>query len=133
MKTIKLSLILLIFLAIGLVQTNANVQEKDGVYEKVEVMPEYPGGEVALRNDIASNVKYPKEAKKKKIQGKVYVTFIVNEKGKVADAKIARSVDPALDKEAIRVMNELKTWTPGKEKGKAVKVRYTVPINFALK
>lgn len=95
-------------------------------------MPEYPGGEKAIRKDISETVKYPDEAKKKGISGKVYVSFVVDENGKVKDAKIARGVDPMLDKESLRVVNDLKTWVPGKEKGKAVKVVYTVPINFAL-
>jgi len=62
----------------------------------------------------------------------VYVSFVVNEQGKVTDAKIARGVEASLDKESLRVVNELKDWKPGKEKGKAVKVAYTVPINYAL-
>ena len=123
------------FLLAGIVQSNVNAQNnksKNGVYDTVEIMPEYPGGVKALRTDIASEVKYPEEAKKKGIQGKVFVSFIVNENGKVEDAKIARGVDSALDNEALRVMNSLKTWEPGNEKGKAVKVQYTVPINFVL-
>ncbi len=107
-------------------------KSKDGVYAIVEEMPVYPGGEEALRNDLAANIKYPEEAKKSGIQGKVYVTFVVDELGKITDAKIARGVDPALDKESLRVMTNLKTWKPGMEMGKAVKVAYTVPINFAL-
>jgi TonB family protein len=108
-------------------------KEKDGdVFVRVDEMPEYPGGESALRKDIAEEVSYPLIAKEQGISGKVYVTFVVNEQGKVVDSKIARGVDPSLDKEALRVMNTLKTWTPGKQKGQAVKVSYTVPINFEL-
>ncbi len=135
MKRIKLSIFLFTFLLAGIVQANVNAQNnksKDGVYSKVEIMPEYPGGVTALRTDIASEVKYPEDAKKKGIQGKVFVTFVVNENGKAEDAKIARGVDSTLDEEALRVINRLKTWEPGKEKGKAVKVQYTVPINFVL-
>ncbi|WP_297098242.1 energy transducer TonB [uncultured Draconibacterium sp.] len=107
--------------------------KKEQVFVIVEDMPEYPGGEEALRNDIASLVKYPVAAKENGIQGKVYVTFVLNEEGKIEDAKIARGVDPSLDKEALRVINALdKTWTPGKQKGVPVKVSYTVPIMFAL-
>jgi protein TonB len=134
MKTIQLSLFLMICFG-AFVQHSAEAQEKkskDDVYLTVEEMPEYPGGEEALRNDIASNVKYPEEAKKKGIQGKVYVSFVVDKNGKVNQAKIARGVDSALDKEALRVINSLKTWEPGKEKGKPVKVSFTVPINFVL-
>ncbi|MEI7423613.1 MAG: TonB family protein [Prolixibacteraceae bacterium] len=108
------------------------VQRKDGVYLVVEEMPEFPGGEMALRNFIGENIKYPVEAKEKGIQGKVFVTFVVNSKGKVENAKIARGVDPSLDNEALRVVGQLPEWKPGKQKGEAVSVSYTVPINFAL-
>jgi len=115
---------------------STNAQEKANkngdVYFIVEEMPEYPGGDEALRKDIANAVKYPEDAVKKGIKGKVYITFVVDETGKIVDTKVARGVDPLLDKEAMRVMNELKTWTPGKQKGKPVKVSYTVPINFEL-
>lgn len=108
-------------------------KQKDGVYFIVEKMPKYPGGQDQLKMDIANEVKYPEEAKKAKKQGKVYITFNVNESGKIESTKIARGVCPSLDKEALRVINSLdKTWTPGMEKGKAVIVQYTVPINFAL-
>ena len=107
-------------------------QREDGVYVVVEQMPEFPGGEIALRNFIAENIKYPVEAKEKGIQGKVFVTFVVNSTGKVEKAKIARGVDPSLDNEALRVVSQLPEWKPGKQKGEAVSVSYTVPINFAL-
>lgn len=106
---------------------------EDGVFAIVEEMPKYPGGHNQLKMDIANSVKYPEEAKKAKKQGKVFVSFIVNEDGKITNSKIERGVCPSLDKEALRVVNGLdKTWTPAKEKGKKVKVRFTVPINFAL-
>jgi TonB family protein len=95
-------------------------------------MPEYPGGEQALMNDLMGSIKYPDEAKKNGIQGKVFVSFVVDEHGKVTNAKIERGVNPALDAESLRVVNGLKIWKPGKEKGKAVKVAYTIPINYAL-
>ncbi len=95
-------------------------------------MPEFPGGEVALRKFIATSVKYPVIAQENGIQGRVYISFVVNTKGKVIDVKIARGVDPNLDKEAIRVVNSMPAWKPGKQRGKAVKVSYTVPINFVL-
>ena len=133
MKNYKIILLFLFFTFFTLDSTKAqDNKSKDGVYFEVEKMPEYPGGIDALKNDIINNVKYPEEAKKKGIQGKVFVSFIVDEKGKVSDAKVVRGVDPALDKESIRVIGNLKDWTPGMEKGKAVKVSYTVPIKFAL-
>lgn len=107
-------------------------QREDGVYVIVEEMPEFPGGEMYLRKYIGENIKYPVEAKEKGIQGKVFVTFVVNSTGKVEKAKIARGVDPSLDAEALRVVGQLPEWKPGKQKGEAVSVSYTVPINFAL-
>lgn len=124
--------VILFMVCVANLSAQDSENKKGDVYYKVEEMPKYPGGEEALRVDIAKTVKYPEEAVKKGIQGKVYVTFVVNEQGKVVDSKIARGVAPSLDKEALRVMGELKTWTPGKQKGKLVKVSYTVPINFAL-
>ncbi len=102
------------------------------VFFIVEDMPEFPGGEAALRNFIAQTIKYPVAAQELGIQGRVYVTFIVSKSGKVADAKIARGVDPVLDQEALRVVNALPLWEPGIQRGKPVNVSYTVPINFAL-
>jgi TonB family protein len=108
------------------------LQRPDGVFVVVEEMPEFPGGELALRSFIGSNVKYPADAIKDSIQGKVFVTFVVKSDGTVGDAKIARGVHPLLDSEAIRVINSLPAWTPGKQGGEAVSVSYTVPVQFVL-
>lgn len=107
---------------------NANEE----IFFIVEEMPEFPGGEMALRQHIAGAVKYPDDAQKNGIQGKVYVTFVVSKDGTVADAKIARGVNPSLDTEALRVVRTLPKWVPGKQKGQTVNVSYTVPINFVL-
>jgi periplasmic protein TonB len=107
-------------------------EETAEVFFIVEDMPEFPGGELALRSYIASHVKYPVIAQENGIQGKVYVTFVVSKDGSVTNAGIARGVDPSLDKEAIRVVNALPKWKPGKQRGKTVNVSYTVPINFVL-
>jgi len=103
------------------------------VYTIVEEMPDFPGGQSALRNFIAQAVKYPTEASSKGIQGKVFVNFVVAKDGSVKNAKIVRGVDPLLDMEALRVVNSLTKWKPGKQKGVEVAVSYTIPINFALK
>ncbi len=134
MKTIQMILVFALIIVAGKTKISAqNDKVKDGVYTICEKMPEYPGGEDSLRSDLAKQIKYPEEASKKGIQGKVYVSFVVDEKGKIKDAKIARTVDPLLDKEALRVVSNLdKAWTPGTEKGKAVKVSYTIPVKFAL-
>jgi TonB family protein len=106
--------------------------ENEQIFFMVESMPEYPGGEIELRKFIANNIVYPDVAQKEGIQGKVYVTFVVDREGNVANTKIARGVAPSLDQEALRVVNSLPAWKPGKQKGEAVNVSYTVPINFSL-
>jgi protein TonB len=107
-------------------------EEEAQVFFIVEDMPEFPGGEMALRTYIANEIKYPVIAQENGIQGKVYVTFVVGKDGKVSNATIARGVDPSIDKEALRVVNTLPAWKPGKQRGKPVNVSYTVPINFVL-
>lgn len=102
------------------------------VFFIVENMPEFPGGEQELRQFIANSVKYPEDAIKNKRQGKVYVTFVVTKDGSIADAKIARGVSPTLDAEALRVVNSQPKWKPATQRGKAVNVSYTIPINFQL-
>jgi len=132
----KLKIALMIVFSVLFVITNAQKPEKaekvGDVFLIVEEMPEFPGGEQALREFIAKSVKYPEEAQKAGTQGKVYITFVVDTDGSVIDAKVARGVVPSLDNEALRVVNMLPKWKPGKQKGQAVKVSYTVPINFAL-
>ena len=108
------------------------IQDGQVVFTVVEEMPEFPGGEKALRDFIVSTVKYPEDAKKDGIQGKVFVSFVVKSDGTVGNAKIARSANPLLDNEAIRVINLLPTWKPGKQGGKEVNVAYTIPVQFAL-
>lgn len=107
-------------------------EETAEVFYIVEDMPEFPGGEAALRAFIAQAIKYPVIAQENGIQGKVYVTFVVGKDGSVSNATIARGVDASLDKEALRVVNTLPKWKPGKQRGKPVNVSYTVPINFVL-
>lgn len=121
----------------GLLSTidgNASVtRDGDEVYIIVEQMPIFPGGDEALRNYVTNNVQYPEEASKKKLQGRVFVSFVVDTNGSTSDVKIARSVHPLLDEEAMRVVKSMPKWSPGKHKGKVVKVSYTIPINFSLK
>ncbi len=114
------------------VSADKSAKNEDGVYTVVEEMPEYPGGVVALRNFLAQTVKYPETAIKNQVQGKVYVTFVVEKDGSVSRAKIVRGVDSSLDAEALRVVKLLSNWKPGRQKGQDVAVQYTVPINFAL-
>jgi len=102
------------------------------VYIMVEDMPEFPGGILELRRWIKSNVKYPETARKQKIMGKVYIGFVINKEGKVEGGKVLRSIDPLLDSEALRVVNSMPNWKPGKQKGKPVKVSFSFPITFHL-
>jgi TonB family protein len=115
---------------------SANAQDKKPaettVFYKVEEMPEFPGGQLALKEFISQAVKYPEDARKNGIQGRVYVQFVVSKDGSVKDATVIRSADPLLDKEALRVVNTMPAWKPGKQKGEAVDVSFTVPVAFAL-
>ncbi|MEN8156075.1 MAG: energy transducer TonB [Bacteroidota bacterium] len=108
--------------------------DEEEVFYIVEDMPTFNGGEPAteFRKYISQNLKYPEIAAENGISGRVIVQFAVNKVGKVVDARIVRSVDPALDKEAIRVVMASPKWTPGKQRGKSVKVLFTFPINFVL-
>ena len=106
-------------------------QESD-ICKEPDVMAEYPGGKSALISYISENVEYPEECKKNKVQGKVFVSFIVDKSGKVVNTKVERGVDPLLDKEALRVVNSMGKWKPGTKDDKPVNVQFTLPIKFAL-
>lgn len=114
---------------------NQIVEENDTVsppFFIVEQMPEFPGGDLALRKFLANSVKYPIIAQENGIQGKVFVNFIVDRNGSISSVKIARGVDASLDKEALRVVKSMPKWIPGKQGGQPVRVSFTVPINFVL-
>ena len=98
----------------------------------VEQMPEFPGGDLALRKFLANSVKYPVIAQENGIQGKVFINFVVDKNGGISNVKVFRGVDPSLDKEAVRVVKAMPKWIPGKQGGQPVRVSYTVPINFVL-
>lgn len=103
------------------------------IFPIVENMPEFPGGELALRKYIAENVKYPEDAKEKGIQGRAYVSFVIDKEGNVANVKLARGIGfESIDNEALRVVSLLPKWKPGMQRGKAVNVSYTIPIIFKL-
>jgi protein TonB len=125
-------------LTLTLFSLNASAQKAetgmtDGAYQKVDVMPEFPGGDVALLKFIADNTVYPKEAKEKGIQGKVITRFMVKKDGTVSDVSVVQGVNSALDNEAVRVVKTLPNFSPGKLNGKTVPVWFMVPITFALK
>ena len=105
---------------------------KNVVYDVTETMPQFPGGQEVLLKYLAANIKYPASAVKAKKQGRVIVTFIIQKDGSVAKARIARSVDPELDAEALRIVKAMPNWTPGTQDGKPVNVKYIIPVNFSL-
>ncbi|HKL71223.1 MAG TPA: energy transducer TonB, partial [Marinilabiliaceae bacterium] len=102
------------------------------VFMIVEEMPEFPGGNAALMKYLANAVKFPVIAQENGIQGRVYVQFVISAKGEVTNAVILRGVDSSLDKEALRVVQNMPKWKPGKQRNRPVRVSYTVPINFVL-
>lgn len=107
-------------------------QGTDHVYQVVDEMPQFPGGNRAMMAYIGQNMKYPAEAHAKGIEGRVVVQFVVNKEGDLQDIKVMKSIDPLLDQEAIRVISSMPKWTPGKLKGEAVNIQYTMPIQFKL-
>ena len=113
-------------------QKEAEAEDPNKIYDNAEVMPEYPGGQVALMRYIAQNVKYPKSAQENGTQGKVVVQFVVDTDGSIINAYVLTSVDPDLDTEALRVIKSMPRWTPGKQKGKNVRVKYAVSVKFRL-
>lgn len=102
------------------------------VFDVVEEMPSFPGGNGALMSYLNSNVKYPVVAQENGVQGRVIISFVVERDGSISDVKVARSVDPSLDREAQRVVKSMPRWTPGKQNGQTVRVKYTVPVVFRL-
>ena len=111
--------------------TNESVDE-NGVYMVCDQMPMYPGGMLECMKYLQKNIQYPQEAKEKGIQGRVIIQFIVEKDGSIKDTKVVRGVDSSLDNEALRVINAMPKWEPGKHKGEAVSVKYTVPVAFKL-
>ncbi|MBO4690978.1 MAG: energy transducer TonB [Paludibacteraceae bacterium] len=108
-------------------------EDDDVPFLIVEKMPEFPGGQQALFKYLSENVKYPVIAQENGIQGKVVCQFVVNKDGSIVDVVVVRSGgDPSLDKEAVRVIKSMPKWNPGKQSGKTVRVKYTVPVNFKL-
>ena len=107
--------------------------EEQTIFEVVEQMPEFPnGGMAGLMQYLSKNIKYPTIAQENGTRGRVTVQFVVNRDGSIVDAKVLRGVDPYLDKEAIRVISSMPKWKPGMQRGKAVRVKYTVPVMFRL-
>ena len=106
---------------------------EDQVFMVVEQMPQFPGGQEALMKFLAQNLKYPEEARKAAIQGRVIASFVVRKDGSLTDIEVVRGVNPSLDDEAVRVIKSMPKWEPGKQRGQAVSVKYTVPVTFRLR
>lgn len=112
----------------------ADTKEEDTevVFMVVETMPAFPGGDAALFKYLSDNIKYPVIAQESGIQGRVICQFVVNRDGSIVDIEVVRSVDKSLDAEAVRVIKSMPKWSPGKQRGKSVRVKYTLPVNFRL-
>ena len=108
-------------------------EEPEPVFQQIENLPEFPGGDAALFKFMSDNIKYPAFAFKNQIQGQVICQFIVNRDGSIVDIKVIRSAHPVLDKETVRVIKSMPVWLPGKKRGVAVRAKYTLPVNFKLK
>ena len=107
-------------------------EKEEEIFQVVEAMPEFPGGTAALMKWLKDNMKYPSICQDNGIQGRVIVQFVVNKDGSIVDPVVARSVDPYLDKEALRVVKAMPKWKPGEQRGKAVRVKFTLPVQFRL-
>ncbi|MDB4088585.1 energy transducer TonB [Flavobacteriales bacterium] len=103
------------------------------IFSIVEVMPEFPGGQAKMLSYISNKVRYPEIAKENNIQGKVYIQFVVNKDGSLSDAKVVRGIGGGCDEEALRAVNSMPNWTPGKQRGKPVRTRFILPVRFHLR
>jgi protein TonB len=111
---------------------NSKISKSKKIYDVVDEMPVFPGGNGALLEYLATHVKYPVVAQENGVQGRVIVSFVVERDGSITDVRVVRSVDPSLDREAARVVSSMPRWTPGKQNGSAVRVKYNVPVMFKL-
>lgn len=123
---------LICFLFMMALPMNAQSESSTKVYDDVDEMPSFPGGNYGLMTFLAQNMVYPVTAQENGVQGRVIISFVVETDGSITDVKVARSVDPSLDREAMRVVKAMPKWTPGKKDGKPVRVKYTTPVVFRL-
>ena len=130
--SLKVALMMLVLL-FSFMTSTAQTKKNDMVFDVVEVMPQFPGGQIAMLQYIMKNIKYPEQAMKEGIQGRVAVRFIVEKDGSISDVRPILSVHPLLNKEAVRVVESMPKWTPGKHNGKPVRVRFNLPVMFKLK
>ncbi len=130
---VPITIVILTFFSLNASGQKTETGMKDGAYQKVDVMPAFPGGDAALLKYLADSTHYPKDAKTSGIQGKVITRFMVGEDGTVSDVSVLKGVSTSLDNEAVRVVSTLPKFTPGKLKGTNVPVWYAIPIEFKLK
>lgn len=107
--------------------------QKEEPFDVVEDMPAFPGGMEAMIQFISNNIQYPADAQKQKVDGRVLVNFVVEKDGSITEVKVIKPTFPSLDAEAVRVVKAMPKWKPGYQKGQAVRVQFTMPINFSLK
>lgn len=129
--SLKVALMMLVLL-FSFMTSTAQTKKNDMVFDVVEVMPQFPGGQIAMLQYLMKNIKYPEQAVKEGIQGRVAVRFIVEKDGSISDVKPVLSVHPLLNKEAVRVVKSMPKWSPGKHNGKPVRVRFNLPVMFKL-
>lgn len=129
--SLKVALMMLVLL-FSFTTSTAQTKKNDMVFDVVEVMPQFPGGQIAMLQYLMKNIKYPEQAMKEGIQGRVTVRFIVEKDGSISDVKPVLSVHPLLNKEAVRVVKSMPKWSPGKHNGKPVRVRFNLPVMFKL-
>lgn len=113
-------------------QPEPSKEEENKVFDVVEENPSFPGGQAALMKWLNENINYPVIAAENGIEGRVIVQFVVSKTGQISDVRVARGVDPSLDKEAVRVVSNMPNWTPGRQNGTTVNVRFTLPVTFKL-
>ena len=122
--------------AVEVKYTPVEVEEEEvdeqQIFQVVEENPEFPGGMKECMKFLSNNIKYPQISQENGVQGRVIIQFVVNADGSIVDPVVVRGVDPYLDKEALRVIKLMPKWKPGKQRGKAVRVRYTQPVLFRL-
>ncbi len=135
---IELKKVIALLLISGLSYHSVEAQDTDNASDKVEFftivedMPEYKGGDKALIKWVQENTNYPKKAQKKKIEGTVYVSYMVEPDSSISNVKVARGVHELLDKEAVRVISAITGYEPGRQRGEPVRVQYTIPVKFYL-
>ena len=127
-----LSVLAILLISSTTVTAQNKKTSNDKVFEKVEDMPEFPGGEKAMMDFVAQNVQYPKEAMEKEISGRVLVGFIVEKDGSISETEIVKGIGGGCDEEAVRVVKAMPKWKPGKQKGKPVRVHFMLPLTFKL-